>query len=69
MALLQVLVWLGCATVVLLGIITLQIGLASAKEKKGELIALGYIAVIIGLVAAVICYGVAETQVMNTAIF
>lgn len=69
MVLLQVLVWLGCATVVLLGIITLQIGLASAKEKKGELIALGYIAVIIGLGAAVICYGIAETQVMNAAVF
>jgi len=59
---LQILIWLGCTVVVLLGIITLQIGLASTKEKKGELVALGYAAVAIGLVAAVICFGLGETM-------
>ena len=58
----QILIWLGCTVVVLLGIITLQIGMASAKEKKGELIALGYAAVVIGIAAAVVCFGLGETM-------
>lgn len=65
LGMMQVLVWLGCTVVVLLGLVTLQVGLASSNPKKGELIALGYAAVIIGVGAAVICFGISETHIAN----
>lgn len=61
----QVIIWLGCAIVVLLGIIALQIGLASPNPRKGELLAVGYGAILLALIVAVICFGVSETLVAN----
>lgn len=63
--LLQIIIWMGCVYLILKGISVLQTGLASGNEKKGELLALGYAAVIIAIGAAVVFFGLAETQVAS----
>jgi hypothetical protein len=63
---LQIIVWMGCAYLVLKGLLILQMSWTSSREKPGFAPILGSVCAIAGVVLAVVFFNMAEEQVAAT---
>lgn len=59
---LQIIGWLLCIYLVFKGVEILQIGLASPKEEKGFMMLIGWGAVVVSVVLAVVFIGILDMQ-------
>lgn len=50
--LLQIIIWMGCVYLILKGVSILQVGMASSNTNRGPLIAVGYAALAVAIIAA-----------------